>query len=88
MPPYLASVRVLGHPADIHYAETDGRLVSSVTGLAQLPTLWGMVERHVSKADCRTLIGPAKVGIHQGPAVVGFRHVRALLSNRRQTDDR
>jgi hypothetical protein len=43
---------------------------------------------HFIKADCRTLIGPARVGIHQGPAVVRFRHVRALLPNRRQAGDR
>ena len=40
------------------------------------------------KANCRTLIGPTPVGIHQGPIVVRFRHVRALLPDRRQAGDR
>jgi hypothetical protein len=43
---------------------------------------------YMTQADCRTLIGPARVGIHQGHAVVRSRHVRALLPNRRQADDR
>jgi hypothetical protein len=63
-------------------------MVSSATGLAQLPTLWGMVERPFRRDRLWTLIGPARVGIQQGPAVVRFRHVRALLPNRRQADDR
>ena len=62
-------------------------MVSSATGLAQLPTLRGWWSVHFIEGDCRTLIGPTRLGSDQGPTVVRFRHVRALLPNRRQAGD-